>query len=55
MTEGEINSTKLNKKLWLEGKVDGSLLKYFPVKPKEKTRQLNFLNISIVLFDKFDK
>ena len=55
ITTEEINSVKLNKKLWVEGKVDTSLLKYFPVKPKEKKQELNFLNINIVLFDKFDK
>ena len=54
MNEEEIKLIKLNKKLWVEGKVDDSLLKYFPARPKTK---LNFLKqrINIVLFDKFDK
>ena len=34
MTKEEINSIKSNKKLWVEGKADDSLLKYFPARPK---------------------
>ena len=55
MTTEEINSVKLNKKLWVKGKVDASLLKYFPVKPKEKTKQLNFLNILFYLINLINK
>ena len=42
MTEEKKKLIKLNKKLWVEGKVDDSLLKYFPVKPKEKKKQDSF-------------
>ena len=35
LTEKEKELIKSNKKLWVEGKVNSDLLKYFPVKPKK--------------------